>query len=224
LADGRTVGVAAMVSTAEKLTQYVRSLADFTVYESAGGSYNHMGATIADAVLQANNKYESNVTPRVTRILRVYSEARTTSAVVELLKSVPAKEFLNWGGEDRALRFCQIAGLFKTERLETEFDLRAWLESRANRAKLDAIYGIGEKTIDYFKILCGESTSAIDRHLLGFLDLAGIKTSSYQGAQNVINATADLLGIDRACFDHSIWQFMRKRAAPRETQSRNGGR
>jgi hypothetical protein len=172
-----------MVGTAEKLAQYVRSLPNFTVYESAGGSYNHMGATIADAVLQANNKYESNVAPRVARILNAYPEARTTSAVVELLNSVPAREFLNWGGEDRAQRFRQVAGLFKTESLETEVDQRTWLESAGNRAKLDAIYGIGEKTIDYFKILCGESTSAVDRHLLGFLDLAGIKRSNYREAQ-----------------------------------------
>lgn len=208
----------------EKLAQYVRSLPDFKVYETIDVSYGHMGATIADAVLQANNKYESNVTPRVQRILAEYPEARTTSAVVLQLQSVPPTIFLNWGGEDRATRFCQVTELFKSAGVETEEDLGNWLTDPSNCAKLDAIYGIGQKTVDYFKILCGESTSAIDRHLLAFLELAGIKTSSYHDAQETINATADLLGIDRACFDHSIWQFMRKRTPDCKTQLPTGGK
>jgi hypothetical protein len=79
--------------------------------------------------------------------------------------------------------------------------------------KLRCIKGIGPKTIDYFKNLAGISTSAIDRHLLGFLRLAGMEVANYHEAQDVINGTADLLEIDRAYFDHSIWQFMSKRSA-----------
>src|SRR5271168_1681528 len=101
-----------MVIASEQLAQYVRSLPDFVVYQVIDGPYNHMGATIADAVLQANNKYESNVAPRVERILKKYPGTRTTSAVVALLESVSAKEFLSWGGDDRAQRFCEVAGLF----------------------------------------------------------------------------------------------------------------
>lgn len=213
-----------MMTASEKLREYVCSLPDFTIYATIDGSYNHMGATIADAVLQANNNYKSNVTPRVERILREYPEARTTSAVLLQLKSAPAKVFLNWGGDDRAKRFCQVTDLFKSEGIETEADLRDWLTHPSNCTKLDAIYGIGQKTVDYFKILCGESTSAIDRHLLAFLELAGVKASGYQDAQDTINAAADLLGVDRACFDHSIWQFMRKRTAPCETEAREVGR
>lgn len=73
--------------------------------------------------------------------------------------------------------------------------------------------GIGPKTVDYFKILVGISTSAIDRHLFDFLRLAGLAPCGYVDAQSIIHATADLLGVDRARFDHSIWQFMSKRAA-----------
>ena len=200
-----------MAPVHEKLAAYVRSLANFRMYEAIDGCYNHMGATIADAVLHANNRYESNVTPRVQRILREYPDAKTTSAVLLRLQTVPATTFLNWAGEDRATRFRQVADLFKSQGVEDEGGLRTWLTIPLNCAKLDAIYGIGQKTVDYFKILCGESTSAIDRHLLAFLELAGIRVSSYSEAQGIINTTSDLLGIDRACFDHSIWQFMRAR-------------
>ncbi len=79
--------------------------------------------------------------------------------------------------------------------------------------KLGSIKGVGPKTIDYFKILVGVSTTAIDRHLLNFLGLAGLAPYGYLDAQTIINAAADILSVDRAYFDHSIWQFMSKRAA-----------
>jgi hypothetical protein len=37
--------------------------------------------------------------------------------------------------------------------------------------------------------------------------------TDYRDAQQVVNGAADLLRIDRACFDHSIWQFMSNRSA-----------
>jgi hypothetical protein len=46
--------------------------------------------------------------------------------------------------------------------------------------KLLSIKGIGPKTVDYFKILVGVSTAAIDRHLLNFLKLAGLTPAGYR--------------------------------------------
>lgn len=197
-----------MLSDPEKLARYVASLSEFTIYECIDGNYKHMGATVADAVLQANNRYATNVTPRVNRILKEYPNSKTTSSLLRHLTSIPAQTFLNWRGEERSERFIITVCLFKTEGVETEIDLQDWLVHSANLAKLLRIKGIGQKTLDYFKILVGIPTSAIDRHLLKFLALAGIEVAGYHGAQELINATADLLGVNRACFDHSIWQFM----------------
>jgi hypothetical protein len=198
---------------AEKLAHYIRSLHGFVFYETIDGNYKHIGATVADAILQANNNYKVNVKPRVNRILAQYSSARTTSSVQSLLRSVPATEFLGWRGVDRAKRFSQVLDLFGAEGIENEANLREWLSLESNLPKLRAIKGIGPKTIDYFKILVGVSTSAIDRHLLNFLELAGLVPCSYVDAQSIINATADIFRVNRAYFDHSIWQFMSKRAA-----------
>ncbi len=202
-----------MLPDSEKLAHYVGSLPEFVLYETVDGNYEHIGATIADAILQANNNYKTNVKPRVNRILAQYPNARTTSSMQSLLRSVSATEFLGWRGIDRAQRFARVLDLFATEGIENEDDLREWLSLESNLPKLRAIKGIGPKTIDYFKILVGMSTSAIDRHLLSFLELAGLAPCNYLDAQSIINATADILRIDRACFDHSIWQFMSKRAA-----------
>ena len=205
------------MSDPEKLAQYVRSLPGFEFYETIDGNYDHIGATVADAVLQANMRYKTHVKPRVNRILAQYPDARTTSSVLHLLRSTKATEFLSWRGEDRAERFSRILDLFAVEGIEVEADLRKWLSQASNLPKLRFIKGIGPKTIDYFKILVGVSTSAIDRHLLNFLGLAGLAPCGYLEAQTIINATADILSIDRAYFDHSIWQFMSKRAAPQQT-------
>jgi len=198
-------------SDPERLVQYVRSLSGFVIYTTIDGNYNHIGATAADAVLQANMRYATHVKPRVNRILEKYPEARTTSAVLRLVEEIGATKFLSWRGENRAERFSCVLGLFESEDIETESDLHDWLLNDANLTKLRSIKGIGPKTVDYFKILVGVSTSAIDRHLLKFLGLAGLVTCGYSEAQAVINAAADILSVDRAYFDHSIWQFMSRR-------------
>jgi hypothetical protein len=200
------------LSSPERLARYIRSLSDFEFYETIDGNYNHIGATIADAVLQANMRYKTHVKPRVNRILSLYPNSRTTSSVMHLLKSMPATEFLSWRGQDRAERFSRILDLFVTEGIENELDLREWLSQDSNLSKLQSIKGIGPKTIDYFKILVGLSTSAIDRHLLNFLRSAGLTPIDYQDAQTIINSTADILSVDRAYLDHSIWQYMSKKA------------
>ena len=200
-------------SDAEKLAHYVRSLSGFKFYETIDGNYDHIGATVGDAVLQANNKYSTHVKPRVNRILARYPNARTTSAVLHLLELTSIAEFLDWHSEARAERFRQVLELFATEGVEVETDLRQWLANEDNLPKLRSIKGVGPKTIDYFKILVGIPTSAIDRHLLNFLGLAGLAPCDYHDAQITINVAADILSVDRAHFDHSIWQFMSKRAA-----------
>ncbi|WP_152624277.1 hypothetical protein [Cupriavidus sp. IDO] len=90
------------LSDPERLAQYVRALPDFVVYKTVDGNYNHVGATVADAVLQANLRYATHVKPRVNRILAVYPAARTTRAVLALLGTISATDFLHWRGQDRA--------------------------------------------------------------------------------------------------------------------------
>jgi hypothetical protein len=174
-------------AAAEKLARYVRSLPDFELYQTIDGNYEHIGATVADAVLQANNKYATHVKPRVNRILNEYPDARTTTSLLDLLKSISAEDFLGWRGKDRAVRFTQLVCLFKKEGVEAETDLRACLGDADNCAKLRRIKGIGPKTVDYFKILVGMSTSAIDRHLRNFLRLAEVEPGSYQDDQAIIH-------------------------------------
>lgn len=196
---------------ARRLVEYIRSLPDF-VYFKVGQSYGHMGATVADSILQANNKYDTHVTPRIQRILAKWPRETTVTAVLNLLRLIPAVEYLNWKGKDRADRFCEVLGLLKKEGVESEPDFRAWLEKKTNLWKLHTINGIGPKTVDYFKIMVGLQAVAIDRRLLRFLSMAGIpiNRSDYNSARDIVNRAADLASVPRSDFDHSIWQYIGK--------------
>ena len=79
----------------------------------------------------------------------------------------------------------------------------------ANAGKLAAVRGIGPKTIDHFKILCGEQeTAAVDVHLLRFLEQAGVPARDCEEARTTIAQAATLLGVSTARLDHSIWTDM----------------
>jgi hypothetical protein len=193
-----------------KLVNFIGGLTDFVVVTEIDGDYQHIGATIADAVLQANMKYETHVRPRITRIRRMFPEAETLSGLKKILTERTVNDFLDWRGMDRATRFQNIVDLFNSEDLETENDLRTWLLDGGNVLKLLKINGIGPKTTDYFKILTGIQTCAIDRRLLDFLKQAGIEITSYAEAKEIINSAADKMGVQRSYFDHSIWEYIGK--------------
>lgn len=192
---------------AKSLANYVGTLSDFRIVKPEI-PYNHMGATITDAMLQSGLNYKTVVEPRVKAMYKQYPDAKTTSGFLKLLHRVNPNAPLTWKDSEKPNRILKVADFFVKEGIETETQLRSWLEKEANIAKLDSIRGVGNKTIDYFKILSGISTSAIDRHLLNFLNEAGIHVNGYSEAKEVINRTADLIGKDKSLLDHSIWKYM----------------
>jgi endonuclease III len=130
---------------------------------------------------------------------------------------------VHWTHAEKLGRMEAVAELFIAESVETEGDLHFWLcgdpaagdggdaACSANVAKLVAVHGIGPKTIDYFKILCGEQdTAAIDMHLTRFLEQAGVCVTGYEQAREVIGEAAIELGVPTAQLDHSIWTYMSK--------------
>ena len=191
-----------------KLAEFIRGLSDFRIVTELDGNYRHLGATIADAVLQANMKWETHVRPRIRRIRANFPAAAALSSLKKTLVEKTTTRFLDWGGMDRVKRFDDIVDLFSSESIETEDDLRGWLLNERNLVKLAIIRGIGPKTIDYFKILTGIQTCAIDRRLLDFLRQADIVVSSYDEAKAIINLTADIMRVQRAYLDHSIWEYV----------------
>lgn len=194
-----------------QLARYIQSLEGFRLERSPAGNYNHMGATIAEVILQAGIDYRSVVVPRVQNLLRLYPEAATTSGFLSLLDKRGSEAVLDFRGE-KPQRVRSLALFLSYEGVETEAELRHWLQRPDNLTRLRALPGVGPKTVDYLQILVGISTSAVDRHLAQFLANAGIAASTYEERQQVIRETAKLLGQDEAVLDYGIWLYMSDRS------------
>jgi thermostable 8-oxoguanine DNA glycosylase len=69
------------------------------------------------------------------------------------------------------------------------------------------IKGIKDKTSDNLKILVGAQTVAVDMHLFGFLEEAGVPTRAYAEAHRILRVAAELLGVEASKLDHSIWRY-----------------
>jgi len=191
------------------LVEYVSSLSHFKKLESLTyGGYGHMGATITDAILQAGQNWYTVVEPRVRRVREQYPQARTTSSFMLLCETVGVKSMIDWKDAEKPGRILAVTRFFKSEGIETEEDLKRWMAEAKNIARLKQLRGIGPKTLDYFRMLVGISTTAIDRHVLGFLDAAGIATKNYDEAHEVVEKAADRMKMDRQLFDLSIWEYM----------------
>ncbi len=200
---------------AGKLKACIEGLSDFQIIPP-DIPYHHMGATICDAMLQAGLTWESVVKPRLDRLKNEYPDANTTSNFFKLTKEKNIKEIIDWQDDEKPQRIIGVTIFFVEESIETEADLKAWLEEEGNVHRLKQLRGIGNKTADYFKLLAGIQTAAIDVHLMNFLKKAGIYPGSYREAQEIIHETTDLMGLNRATIDHSIWKYMSQRRNTRE--------
>lgn len=192
------------------LVKYISYLSNFRVI-NPGYPYNHMGATITDAILQAGVSYESVVKPRVNKVIK-YPEAKETSGFLKLLNNSDPYMFLNWKGRTKVNRILFVTRLFVDEKIETETQLQSWLRKKENVSKLKSNKtkktGVGEKTLAYFRMLSGINGSAVDRHLRKFLRLAGIQAKNDLETQEIINGAAKLMNLGESVLDHSIWKYM----------------
>jgi len=206
------------ISKARMFVFHIQSLDDFIIEDEIDGSYNHMGATIADAILQAGTTYATVVEPRVNSILKTYPDARTTTAFRDLLERVGVKEVLSWKDDEKPNRVLALTEFLLAKGIDTEEELRNWISSEQNREKIQVVHGVGPKTADYLGILVGIQTAAVDRYVYRLLEEAGLGTLSYADAREILNLAADSLGVERARFDHSIWKHMSQREEVRRSQ------
>src|SRR5579862_9257316 len=134
-------------------------------------SYKHMGATLADAVLQAGLNYNAVVRPRVLRFLQKFPEATTTSKVLDYVHALGAEQLLNWKDSEKPARFVAVANFFYVRSVETEECLKGWLQKTDtdSQSELRQVRGIGPKTVDYLKMLVCLPAVAVDRHIKLFV-------------------------------------------------------
>lgn len=170
--------------------------------------YYHMGATITDSILQAGLSYRYVVYPRVLKLLTKFSDYTTTCDFIILMKVVPLTELINWEKGQKLKRIQDLSWFLFNDGIENEDQLAAWLNVNENIDRLGQINGIGPKTIDYLRMLSGNQAIAIDRHLFGFLKLAGIPNRTYEEANLIYSKASEMLGMSKYEMDRKVWLYM----------------
>ena len=200
------------ISTTEVLLT-ARRIADFAREEGAlaqryqpRASCDHMGAVIADAVLQAGLNYATVVRPRVLNILRNFPAEHRVSALVRLVSENKTAAFLNWHHPEKISRFERLVDFLMRRNIELVQDLQTHLLQDDFCDALSGIKGIGPKTIDYMACLVGIDSIAVDRHVRTFAKRAGIEHDDYSFLRQTFCYAADLLTLPRRDFDAWIWR------------------
>lgn len=202
-----------MRSESSLLAQRVRTLRESRQFEYVplGVPYHNMAATLADGFLQAGLNYLTCVEPRIRTIRSEYSDVVTTSDFIRLLDR--RDEFwraIRWNGQIKRQRIETAARYLENAGVQNEEQLLAHLRSEPD-AFAD-LPGVGPKTLDYFRMLCGDSSRvAVDVHIRDFLKQSGVSaagTMPYEIAQTIVIEAAGELEVDPALLDHSIWTYM----------------
>lgn len=175
----------------------------------------HLGAVLADSVLQAGLNYTNVVRPRVLTILRVHPNRQTISSLVALIQDGKSGVFLNWRHHEKVSRFEGLVTFLKDWGIEDVQDLRAALASDEFCDAIQTVNGIGPKTVDYMACLVGIDSIAVDRHVRTFAKTVGVENDDYHFLRKSFCCAADLLSLPRREFDAWLW---RRAAAPAQVQ------
>lgn len=202
----------------ECILRYCGSISDYDDFEVT--TYNHMGATIVDSILQAGLNYNNVVYPRVKDLLVKYPAYKTTTDFLILINSIPLRELVRINNKSKLWAIFCLSWLLFNNGIQTEEDAAVWLRKEDNSQLLLEIEGIGYKTVDYFKGLVGHNDSiAIDRHLFGFLKLAGIEYRDYKEAHEIYCQSSQILKCNPCKLDKAVWKYMTAKANELEYDS-----
>lgn len=166
----------------------------------------HMGAVLADSILQSGLNYRTVVRPRVIAILDRYPDATTISGVRRDINKDGTATFLNWRHSEKVLRFESLINFFETLRIEEIEDLRTNLMDSEFCRALQSINGVGPKTVDYMGCLVGLDFIAVDRHVRAFAMSAGVENRDYHFLRRAFCCAADFLLLGRREFDAWLWR------------------
>lgn len=201
------------LALARRVADYADRLGVQVASTSSRATFDHLGAALADAVLQAGVNYRTVVQGRVERILSQFPQAATLSGLAPFIENERAQDFLLWNHPTKVMRFVSLTQLLKLQTIETTVDLNHWLCRDGARERMLALNGIGPKTHDYLSCLVGIDSIAVDRHIKTFANEAGVSLSAYGDFKLVFNFAADLLNIARRDFDSWIWRTVSDRRA-----------
>lgn len=195
-----------MLLAARLVADYARELGADTERQDVRPVYDHMGALLADSVLQAGLNYNTVVRPRVEAILAQYPSCDRTSEIVRMVGAGRAATFLNWTHLEKVGRFEALVWFMSDHSIETVSDLEERLDNPQFIALLREVRGVGPKTVDYIGCLVGLDSVAVDRHVRTFARRVGVTNDDYDFLKSVFCCAADLLLLSRRQFDAWVWR------------------
>lgn len=213
----------AVLLNARKVANHARELGVMDLQPASRPHGHHIGAVLADAILQAGLNYRTVVLPRVQLIVERYPEAHQLDGVQHIIITGGISDFLKWKHHTKLTRFASLVSFLAEQDIQCVPQLRERLCSSSFRESLLDLYGIGPKTIDYLSCLTGIDSVAVDRHIRSFARHSGVDADDYKGLHMVFSCAADLLALPRRDLDSWVW--MRVSGSPEnndaaETRSR----
>lgn len=195
-----------MLMAARRVADYAKELGADVERRQVRPAYDHMGALLADSILQAGLNYNSVVLPRISAILTRFPEECRTSALVALVERGETAVFLNWTHAEKVNRFDALVMFLNEKAVENVDDLRSSLLRSPFVDSLRDVRGVGPKTVDYIRCLVGIDSVAVDRHVRTFAKRVGVVEEDYDFLRNVFCCAADLLSVSRREFDAWVWR------------------
>lgn len=194
---------------AKQLADFVKSLnLNSQVTTTSHNPYEHIGGLYTNVILQAGLNYRTVVFPRVTFVMNTYPTANTVNGFLDAIQSDGIENVIRWKHQDKIQRMLRLLDFSLEESINTCEDLAEFLRNESNHEVFLRIKGIGNKTLDYTRKLLAFDTIAVDRHIYGFLELAGLPNVNYATTKRTVEFAADLLNVSRSSLDHRIWLFM----------------
>ncbi|MDR5803735.1 hypothetical protein [Caballeronia sp. LZ001] len=200
---------------ARRIADHARGEGAFFDGQPLRATCEHLGAVLADSVLQAGLNYATVVRPRVQAILRTYPNLKSVSSVISMIRAGETGSFLNWRHHEKVNRFEALVAFLDAGGIEDVNDLRRRLMSEQFCESIQSVNGIGPKTVDYMACLVGIDSIAVDRHVRTFAKVAGVKNDDYYFLRKTFCCAADLLALPRREFDAWLW---RRASVPTQTQ------
>lgn len=195
------------LETARTIVCYLRNQPTFKIVHPPKQRYSHMGALVADAILQAGLNYKTVVKPRIQFIEENFSTYSHSTDFFDLCMRLGPKFVLKWNDSEKPNRLLSLLFLLIHKKVESVPELARWLHTEESNC-LRNLPGIGPKTLDYLCLLAGNSKIPIDRHFKKLFNVLKIHDLSYEHCQRSLEFSADLLDVDRSVFDHSLWLFL----------------
>ena len=200
---------------ARRIADYAKNEGALSEEKCPRPTCEHLGAVLADSVLQAGLNYTTVVRPRILAILRTHPDRYAISSLVSLIQNDQTSAFLNWRHPEKVSRFEALVVFLQEREIEYASDLRECLASDKFRSAIQKLSGIGPKTVDYMACLVGIDSIAVDRHVRTFAKTAGVENDDYHFLRESFCCAADLLSLPRREFDSWLW---RRAATPAQVQ------